>query len=246
MTRTATARRRRSRRGGTVTRCCSSLSGCATEGSLTDEDVAAMEQEIAAEIDDAVAFAEASDIEPVEDLTRFVAAPRACGRDGDRDDLPRGSPRGHARGDEARRPGLPHGGGRRRVRRRVRRQPGPARGVRAGAHQGHPAVGVRLRRCRHRRRARWHAPDRRDHDGQLLAARARPDRQHRGVPAAHERRAVQHPARDPDDDRSRSAAGRSALALAGELVRPRAGSGGPGAGDGRGRPRHALARARAP
>jgi pyruvate dehydrogenase E1 component alpha subunit len=43
------------------------------EGSLTDEDVAQMEQSIAAEIDDAVAFAEASDIEPVEDLTRFVS-----------------------------------------------------------------------------------------------------------------------------------------------------------------------------
>jgi pyruvate dehydrogenase E1 component alpha subunit len=43
------------------------------EGSLTDEDVAQMEQSIAAEIDDAVAFAEESDVEPVEDLTRFVS-----------------------------------------------------------------------------------------------------------------------------------------------------------------------------
>jgi pyruvate dehydrogenase E1 component alpha subunit len=42
------------------------------ESWLSDEDVAAMEQQIAAEIDDAVAFADASDIEPVDELTRFV------------------------------------------------------------------------------------------------------------------------------------------------------------------------------
>jgi pyruvate dehydrogenase E1 component alpha subunit len=42
------------------------------EGSLTDDDVAAMEQQIAAEIDDAVEFAEQSGVEPVEDLARFV------------------------------------------------------------------------------------------------------------------------------------------------------------------------------
>jgi TPP-dependent pyruvate/acetoin dehydrogenase alpha subunit len=42
------------------------------EGSLTDDDLAVREQQIAAEIDDAVAFAEASDFEPVEDLERFI------------------------------------------------------------------------------------------------------------------------------------------------------------------------------
>jgi pyruvate dehydrogenase E1 component alpha subunit len=42
------------------------------EGSMTDDDVAAMEQQIAGEIDDAVEFADASAVEPVDDLTRFV------------------------------------------------------------------------------------------------------------------------------------------------------------------------------
>ena len=49
------------------------------EGSLMDEDVASMEEQIAAEIDEAVAFAEASDIEPVEELTRFVQTATAGG-----------------------------------------------------------------------------------------------------------------------------------------------------------------------
>jgi TPP-dependent pyruvate/acetoin dehydrogenase alpha subunit len=41
-------------------------------GLLTSENVAALEAEIAAEIDDAVAFADGGSLEPVEDLTRFV------------------------------------------------------------------------------------------------------------------------------------------------------------------------------
>jgi TPP-dependent pyruvate/acetoin dehydrogenase alpha subunit len=41
-------------------------------GALDDDVVAEMEAEVAAEIDDAVAFAEAGTLEPVEDLTRFV------------------------------------------------------------------------------------------------------------------------------------------------------------------------------
>jgi TPP-dependent pyruvate/acetoin dehydrogenase alpha subunit len=43
-----------------------------SEGLLTDEDLAAMEAEIAAEIDGAVAFAEAGTWESVDELTRFV------------------------------------------------------------------------------------------------------------------------------------------------------------------------------
>jgi pyruvate dehydrogenase E1 component alpha subunit len=39
---------------------------------LEADDVATLEAEVAAEIDDAVAFAEAGTLEPVEDLTRFV------------------------------------------------------------------------------------------------------------------------------------------------------------------------------
>ena len=41
-------------------------------GALDDAALAAAEKEIAAEIEDAVAFAEAAPLEPVEDLTRFV------------------------------------------------------------------------------------------------------------------------------------------------------------------------------
>jgi pyruvate dehydrogenase E1 component alpha subunit len=42
------------------------------EGHLDDAVYQRLEEEVAAEIDDAVAFAEASPLEPVEDLTRFV------------------------------------------------------------------------------------------------------------------------------------------------------------------------------
>jgi pyruvate dehydrogenase E1 component alpha subunit len=41
-------------------------------GLLTDDELAAIEAEVAAELDRAVAFAEAAPVEPVEDLTRFV------------------------------------------------------------------------------------------------------------------------------------------------------------------------------
>jgi TPP-dependent pyruvate/acetoin dehydrogenase alpha subunit len=44
------------------------------EGLLEDGDLAAIEAEVAAELDDAIAFAEAGHPEPVEDLTRFVMA----------------------------------------------------------------------------------------------------------------------------------------------------------------------------
>jgi len=43
-----------------------------TDGILTEEDLESIEAEVAAEIDDAVAFAGAGTFEPVEDLTRFV------------------------------------------------------------------------------------------------------------------------------------------------------------------------------
>ncbi len=47
-----------------------------TAGLLTGDDLEPIEAEIAAEIDDAVAFAEAGTLEPVEDLTRFVYSER--------------------------------------------------------------------------------------------------------------------------------------------------------------------------
>jgi TPP-dependent pyruvate/acetoin dehydrogenase alpha subunit len=43
-------------------------------GAATADAVAHFESQIAAEIDDAIAFADAGGLEPVEDLTRFVYA----------------------------------------------------------------------------------------------------------------------------------------------------------------------------
>jgi TPP-dependent pyruvate/acetoin dehydrogenase alpha subunit len=43
-------------------------------GVLTDDDLAAMEDEVVAELDAAVAGARAGTLEPVEDLTRFVTS----------------------------------------------------------------------------------------------------------------------------------------------------------------------------
>ena len=117
---------------------------------------------------------------------------------------------------------------------------GPARGVRPGAHPRHAAVGVGLRRRRHRRRARRHAADRRDHDGQLQPARARPDREQRRHAPAHVGRPVQRAARDPHDDRRRPPARRAALAQPRGLVRAHPGPQGARAGDARGRARHAV------
>jgi pyruvate dehydrogenase E1 component alpha subunit len=42
------------------------------DGLLDDDAVARLEAEVAAEIEDAIAYAEAGTLEPVEDLTRFV------------------------------------------------------------------------------------------------------------------------------------------------------------------------------
>ncbi|MCF8078808.1 MAG: pyruvate dehydrogenase (acetyl-transferring) E1 component subunit alpha [Desulfobacterales bacterium] len=50
-----------------------------TEGLLTDEDRQIIEEEVAKEIKEAVAFAEAGTWEPVEDLTRFVTSERRTG-----------------------------------------------------------------------------------------------------------------------------------------------------------------------
>jgi pyruvate dehydrogenase E1 component alpha subunit len=49
------------------------------EGHLDDASYKRLEQEVAAEIDEAVAFADASPLEPVEDLTRFVHSEAAEG-----------------------------------------------------------------------------------------------------------------------------------------------------------------------
>ena len=48
-------------------------------GGLDDRLLAEMEEAVAAEIDEAVAFAEAGTLEPVEDLTRFVQSESVAG-----------------------------------------------------------------------------------------------------------------------------------------------------------------------
>ena len=98
---------------------------------------------------------------------------------------------------------------------------GPPRRVRPRARPRHAALRVGLRRRRHRRRARRHAPDRRDHDGELQPARARPDREQRRDAAAHVGRPARRAARDPHDDRRRAPARRAALAQPRGLVRAR-------------------------
>ena len=65
-----------------------------------------------------------------------------------------------------------------------------------------------------------HAPDRRDHDRQLQPAGARPDPEQRGHPPPHVGRPDRRPARDPDDDRRRPPAGRAALATASRAGTP--------------------------
>ena len=116
-------------------------------------------------------------------------------------------------------------------------QPRAARGVRPGADPRHAALGVDLRRGRHRRGAGRDAADRRDHDRQLQPPGARPDRQQRGHPPAHVRRPVQRAARRADGHRRRAPAGGAALAQPRGLVRAHPRHQGAGAGDGGGRAR---------
>ena len=47
-------------------------------GEVTDADLAALEAELTAELDDAVAFAEAGHDEPVEQMTRWVHSDRTA------------------------------------------------------------------------------------------------------------------------------------------------------------------------
>ena len=162
------------------------------------------------------------------------------------DDVPRGDARGDARGHAARRAGVPDGRGRRQVRRLLRGEPGAARRVRARTDPRHPAVGVGVRRGRHRGGDGWDAAHRRDHDRQLQPAGARPDPQQRRDAAAHVRRPGLGSARDPDDHRCRPTARRAALAQPGGLVRPHPRDQGAGTRDRRGRPRHVVAGAAGP
>ena len=91
--------------------------------------------------------------------------------------LPRGAQRGAARGDAARRGRVPHGRGHRRVQRRLQGHQRPAGGVRRPARTRHPDLGELDRRHGRRRGHARTAPGGRAHDGELLAARAGPDRE---------------------------------------------------------------------
>ena len=117
---------------------------------------------------------------------RYVGAasrtsPATCTRRARHEDhLSRSDAAGAARRAVDRPARLPDGRGRRQVRRQLRGVQGVPRRVRTGAHPRHAAVGARVRRRGHRRRAGRHAPDRRGDDGQFQPAGARPDREHGG------------------------------------------------------------------
>ena len=90
----ATGPRTRSPPGASATRSTLLTERLRAGGLLTDDDVAAIERDVAAEIDAAVASAEAGTLEPVEDLTRFVTSERGAAGE---DHLPRGDAGGAAR-----------------------------------------------------------------------------------------------------------------------------------------------------
>ena len=121
-------------------------------GRSTPTTRAASTRQVAGEIEEAVAFAEAGAWEPVEDLTRYVAPEPGAARARHpadrqrRDQLPRGDERSHPQGAAARHAGLPDGRGRRPLWRLLCGQQGPASGVRTRANPRHAAVGVRLHR----------------------------------------------------------------------------------------------------
>ena len=127
--------------------------------------------------------------------------------------LPRGAQPGAARGDARRRAGLPDGRGRRRLPGRVQGDRRPARGVRRAARARHADLREHDRRDGRRRGDGRAAADRRADDDQLLAARARPDRQQRRFDPLHVRRPGQGAAGDPDAAGRRPPARADALAL---------------------------------
>ncbi len=212
---------------------------------LTDDDLASLEAEIAAELDEAIAVAEAGALGAGRGPDEGRLHPERIDEHGQAH-LPRGRARRAAPRARHRRARLPDGRGRRRLRRRLRRQPRPARRVRPRACPQRAALRVGLRRRRDRRRARRHAPDRRGDDDQLQPARARPGRQQRGHAALHVGRADERPARRAHGDGRRPPDGRAARAQPRGLVRAHSRHQGARAGDGRGRPRHAARGAAGP
>ena len=161
-------------------------------GQLSAQEWDQLQAEADAEVTAAVEFAEAGTLEPRggPDPLRLQRAAPAEGS-GHEIQLPRGAPGRDPRRDDPGRAGLPDGRGRRGLRRVLRREPGPAGGVRPGTHPRHSAVRVRFRRRRHRRGPGRDASHRGDHDRQFQPAGPGPDREQRGEPAAHVRRAVQ-------------------------------------------------------
>ena len=135
------------------------------------EDVSAIEDRVAEEIDEAVAFAEAGTWEPVERITAHVLGEVAASRTRHaiwrdrRDHLPRGGQTGDPRRDAPRRTGLPDGRGRGRLWRLLRRFQGSDGRVRPRSDPRHATVRIRVHGGGYRRLRERHASDRRAHDG---------------------------------------------------------------------------------
>ena len=151
---------------------------------------------------------------------------------------------GDSRRADARPARVPDGRGCRTLRRMLRGEQGTAGGVRSRAHPRHAAVRVGLRRRRNRRGDGRDAADRRNHDGQLQPAGARPDREQRRDHPSHVGRPVQHSAGDPHDHRRRPSARRAAFAQPRGMVRAHPGHQGAHSGNARGRARDAMDGAR--
>ena len=182
---------------------------------------ARIEAEVAAEIDAAVAFAEA---EPGSRSSDSPASPmrnERCNAQAQHDRAPatieltyRDAVREAIRDALRRDDGLSDGRGCRPLRRLLRREQRAARRVRPRAHPRHAAFGIGLHRRGHRRGDGRHAADRRGHDGQFQPARARPDSQHRGHDPSHVGRPVRRAAGHPHGDRRRAASWRPSIRTA--------------------------------
>ena len=212
------------------------------------DDLARIEAEVAAEIADAVAFAEAGTWEPVEQLTRFTYAEQAgvtradmtvppvtieltyrdAVREAIRDALRRDD-RVFLMGEDVGRYGGCYA-----VSKGLLAEFGPER-IRDTplSESGFTGAG-------HRRGDGRHAADRRADDGEFQPARARPDPQHRGHDPPHVGQPVRRAAGHPHGDRRRPPARGPAFAQPRRLVRAYPGHQGAGAGDARGRARHAV------
>ena len=213
-----------------------------TAGSLGEGELEQIEREVDAEIDDAVAFAEAGTLEPVEDLDRFVVQ-----------SVPSGGP---SHEDRHLSRGATHGA---RARRSARDERVFLMGEDVGRYGGCYAVSLGLLEEFGPERVRDTPLSESGFVGAGIGAALGGMRpiveimtvnfsllaldqivNNAATLLLHVRRPVQRPDRDPHDDRCRSPARRAALAQPRGLVRPHPGHSRAGAGHTRRRPRHAV------